>query len=345
MASEIPVSTDSDYAIEDTTDTSDPSCSVDIDGVPHEFPGCKKVRITRDEIADYDGRYEYWDAATETALMVREPTSPYHERPAVRLASMAGLIAATRGTSIEVLGTSDLLVRDAAGDRRRIMQADQVVYTHPVRLRPLGHALEVDAGQIPEVVLEVDLTTDVRRGKLKLYESWGFPEVWVERPDERAPSRPNRKPGLTIYLLGDEGYREASASVAFPTWTAEEIHVGLNEKPTERQPMSEETAAVLRRIGRLMREETGTGPDDDPFLGAEREESRAEGRIEGRVETLKEIVRFTFERRGLPLTPRLDELTDVAAALPSGVILRAAEECQDEQDFEARLGRALVDYF
>ena len=102
---------------------------------------------------------------------------------------------------------------------------------------------------------------------------------------------------------------------------------------------------MLRRIGRLMREETGTGPDDDPFLGAEREESRAEGRIEGRVETLKEIVRFTFERRGLPLTPRLDELTDVAAALPSGVILRAAEQCQDEQDFEARLGRALVDYF
>ena len=28
---------------------------------------------------------------------------------------------------------------------------------------------------LPDVVLEVDNTTDVRRGKLSLYESWGFP--------------------------------------------------------------------------------------------------------------------------------------------------------------------------
>ena len=28
----------------------------------------------------------------------------------------------------------------------------------------------------PDVVLEVDRTTDVRRWKLGMYESWGFPE-------------------------------------------------------------------------------------------------------------------------------------------------------------------------
>ena len=35
------------------------------------------------------------------------------------------------------------------------------------------------------MVMVVDNTTDVRRGKLALYESWGFPELWVEVPDTR----------------------------------------------------------------------------------------------------------------------------------------------------------------
>ncbi len=39
-----------------------------------EFPGCRPVRISRDEITAYDGRIEYWDAATEVA-MVCEPVS------------------------------------------------------------------------------------------------------------------------------------------------------------------------------------------------------------------------------------------------------------------------------
>ena len=63
----------------------------------------------------------------------------------------------------------------------------------------------------------VYIPTDVRRGKLGLYESWGFPEVWVEVPDKRAPSRPNRKSGITIYLLGDDGYKQAASSAAFPS--------------------------------------------------------------------------------------------------------------------------------
>ena len=32
-----------------------------------EFPGCRPVRVTRDAIDDYQGRFEYWDAETETA--------------------------------------------------------------------------------------------------------------------------------------------------------------------------------------------------------------------------------------------------------------------------------------
>ena len=94
--------------------------SVVIDGVTYDFPGCRPVRIARDKIADYDGRYVYWDADTETA-MVSESTSPYHEQSSVRLARMADRIAATAGIDIEVLGTSDLLLRDAEGNRHRIM--------------------------------------------------------------------------------------------------------------------------------------------------------------------------------------------------------------------------------
>ena len=55
--------------------------------------------------------------------------------------------------------------------------------------------MEVSNEDLPDVIVEVDLTTDVRRGKLDIYESWGFPEVWVEVPENRAPSSPKRPPG------------------------------------------------------------------------------------------------------------------------------------------------------
>ena len=341
--------------------------SIVLDDAVYDFPGCKPVRIRRDEIADYDGRYEFWDARTETALMVCEPTSPYHERSSVRLARMTDRVAAASGIDIEVLGASDLLLRDADGKRHRIMQADQIVYTRPIMARPLGHAVEVAADEIPDVVLEVDLTTDVRRGKLKLYESWGFPEVWVEVPEERAPSRPKRKPGLTIYRLGADGYREIDKSMAFPTWMGAEIHVGMNESRYG-QPISETTAAVLRRVGRLMGQAVGSGPDNDPFLRAEREESRDEGRAqgqaegrvqgrmegrvqgqaegrtrgrsEGRMEVLRVVLGTIFETRGIRLSPQFDDRLAPRAEWPVTELLDAARMCHDEEDFWVRLACA-----
>ena len=84
----------------------------------------------------------------------------------------------------------DLLLRDASGEPRRIMQADESVYLHPAQARlPGPAAMVVGEDDFPDVVLEVDHTTDVRRGKLPLYESWGFPEVWVDVPDAPSPSR------------------------------------------------------------------------------------------------------------------------------------------------------------
>ena len=184
-----------------------------------EFPGCRPVRISRDEITAYDGRIEYWDAATEVA-MVCEPVSTYHERPPQRLAALLTLIAQTRGSPIETFGAADLLMRDADGAYLRILEADQTVYLRAARDAAPGDPPSRWAATCCRTwCWRWTNTTDVRRGKLELYESWGFPEVWVEVPDTGSPSRPaGLRPGLTIHLLADEGYRTASSSRAFPGW-------------------------------------------------------------------------------------------------------------------------------
>ena len=293
-----------------------------------QFPGCHPVRISRAEITDYEGRIEYWDAATEVA-MVCEPVSVYHEHPPQRLTGLVKTITHVRGSPIETFGAADLLVRDARGAYLRILQADQTVYLHPRAARPWGPAIEVGGDLLPDVVLEVDNTTDVRRGKLGLYESWGFPEVWVEVPDTPSPSRPARlRPGLTIHLLGNQGFRTAATSRAFPGWSADEIHRALNEPE-----LSAATTAALRRVGRALGAAEGTGPDDDPLLHAERLEGHAKGRAEGRTEAASAAVLQVFKARGLrvsaALPRRLRELEEIATA----ALVQAALDCRDEADF------------
>ena len=198
--------------------------------------------------------------------------------------------------------------RDIHGDHLRILEADQTVYLHPRATRPWGAAIEVGRDALPDVVLEVDNTTDVRRGKLAIYESWGFPEVWVEVPDTPSPSRPaGLRPGLTIHALDDRRFRIEPSSRAFPGWTAGEIHRALNEAE-----LSDATVAALRRAARTLGGAEGTGPDDDPVLRAERLQGRAEGRKESQTEAVLQV----FTARGLPVSAalrrRLAELTRIA---------------------------------
>ena len=241
---------------------------------PPEFPGCRPVTITREDIATWEGRFEYWDGDTETAWVVSEPTSATHEQPGARLAGLSHVIAGVRGAPIECYGAMDLLLRNERGERWRIMQADQSLYLHPWRARLPTDAMEIGWHDRPDVVLEVGHTTDVRRGKLALYEAWGFPEVWVDVPEAgyvvRRPA--GLSPGLTIHLLEDGGYRTAAHGRAFPGWSAAEIHTALNE-----EALSVETSRVLRRVGRAPGARTSTGPDDTPWLRMERQESRSEG--------------------------------------------------------------------
>ena len=193
-----------------------------------EFPGCRPVRISSEKISSYEGRYEVWEAETETAWMVREPTTPYHEGPSRELVQAVRVIAALRGAPIKGFGAGDIVVRNPEGQRVRILQADEMLYLRPEDATGIGPAVQAfervggelhpDSDPLPDVVLEVDLTTDVRRGKLGLYESCGFPELWVDVPERRLPSSPKGAvPGLTIYVNGPDGFREVEESVVFPS--------------------------------------------------------------------------------------------------------------------------------
>ena len=299
-----------------------------------EFVGCDAVPMTAVEYDAYEGRLEVWDAETETAWVVRETPGLAHESPAQGLAGLVERIAAVRGSPIRCYGAAGLMVRGEDGRARRVMQADQIVYLYPSRTDLLAaRAVVVGEQPLPDVVLEVDHTTDVRRGKLRLYESWGFPELWVEVPDQQTPSRPRRRrSGLTIYRLVAGSYRESPASGAFPGWRASAIHKAMNEA----EP-SGWTHADLERLGRALGARDGTGPDDDPLLRSLREQSRAEGQAEGRDQGRAEAVRAVLESRGIACTENL--FAGIPAALPGRVVMTAALACDSEADFYARLRR------
>ena len=301
---------------------------------PSAFPGCKPVRLPRSRIDRFEGRLEYWDSATETAWIC-EPTTPYHERPSRLLTRLAERIAGVRGSPIESYGSMDLLLRDAGGEPRRIMQADESVYLHPARAKPGPAAMVVGEDDFPDVVLEVDHTTDVHRGKLALYESWGFPEVWVEVPDAPSPSRPHRRrPGLTIHVLEHGRFRVAAESRAFPGWRAEEIHLALNEPV-----LSARTSAALQRVAAALGAREGTGPDDDLLFRAQRRQGFEHGHAEGRAEARAQMVRQILRSRGIEVSARFDTATEAFAAASEEALLAAALGCVDEADFIAALRR------
>ena len=232
-------------------------------GRNRSFPGCTPRRIPRAEIERYEGRIEYWDSIREIAW-VAEPTSPYHEQPVETLSALVDRISAVRGSPVKCYGSMDLWLRDEGGKPRRILQADQSVYLHPTRaVLPGLSAMVLGEHDFPDVVLEVDRSTDVRRGKLGLYEEWGFPEVWVEVPDTRAPSRPRgRLPGLTIHLMSDDGtYRVSPESRCLSR-----LEGGADPRRAERDDrVRADPCAILERIGLALGAREGTGPDDDPL--------------------------------------------------------------------------------
>ena len=318
----------------DTPRSAPPSAKRASDDPPQSpaFPGCRSFRLTRDAVDTYDGRFEYWDAATETAWAVAE-TSGAHEQPSRRLAALAEVVASLRGGAIECRGSVDLVQNAGERERRRILEADEVVWLYPGRARIPNGGLILGVHDRPDVVLEVDHTTDVRRGKLDLYSAWGFPEVWVDVPDVTSPSRPaGRTPGLTVHRREATGrYRTVAASTAFPGWKAAEIHTALNE-PVR----SAATDRALERVARTLGARDGTGPDDTPWLRRARDAGRLEGHEAGRREERASVLRAILAGRGMAeLEPVLAEAG--AAALPLDALLEAVQQCRDIADLRARL--------
>ena len=285
---------------------------------PFALSGCRPFAMTDTHLIDYEGRYEYWEAGV--AWELREP-SLKHERPCSRLAELIGDIAKMRGAPITLLGTTGLQEHDARGNRVRSVQADELVCLD--WRYGLPDVYVVGEIPLPDVVFEVDLTTDVRDRKLDVYTAWGVPELWVEVPDADLPSK-RKRPGLTIHVLEDGRFRESGESLAFPTLSGLEIHAALNEPST-----SAATVDTVRRVGGIMGRLAGTGPEDDPFLGVERRLSRGDERIA--------MLEGLLAERGIDTSQGLRAEAHRIAALPQRAILRAALESVDLDDFLRRL--------
>ena len=295
---------------------------------PEDFPGCESFHLPAGELDTYEGRLEFWDGATETAWKVCEPTSIQHEEPSRLLVQMATRLEILRGSRVACLGSADLVRRDAAGRKRWLMQADEVLYLHPDRVRLRGPAIEVDTDPLPDVVLEVDHSTDVRRRKLGIYKESGFAEIWVLVPWEVSA----RAPGLAIHVRRGAGYREEGESRAFPGWKAEEIHRALTEAP-----MSATAWRALERTARAMGAREGTEPERDQLTRSISLEAQARGRSEMLAANVLTVLRA----RGIALASDLTEYRELFGAPSSEIFMEAALACTDEADFRRRVREQL----
>jgi Uma2 family endonuclease len=240
------------------------------------------------EALDDDARVELFDAEASRVWRVAEPAKAPHEKPLARLAEFMKQVAMVRGSPILLGRAAGLELLDADRRQVRAMHPDEMVFLDPEREGRIGSTYAWGSDQEhPDVVVEVDDTTDVRRNKLLVYADWGFPEVWVEVPEAYSPSRsPGRQPGLTIYLLESGAYRESEESRAFPGLRAEEMHRVLNERAE-----SPETVALALRVGRALGGPEGTGPEDNPLLRQQRAEARAAERATANAATARTLLR------------------------------------------------------
>ena len=297
------------------------------------FPGCHPLPLPRDEFEDFDfeEKIEHWDARTETAWAAEMP-GVAHEGTSRRLAQLASGIGLARGSTIGALGSVGLVERDAGGAPVRMMQPDQTLYLHPERtVFPTG-MLVIGEHDLPDVVLEVDYTTDIRPGKQLVYEAWGIPELWAVAPEGAS----FRRPGATILRLVGGRYRPAAASAALPGWTAAEIHAALAERVS-----SARTDRVVERVGRTLGEREGTRPDDVPLIrllaakarakgyAAGYEAGRTTGYEAGRAAELAAAVHDVLQARGIrPTDPLLAE-SDLFAGVSPEAVTAAALACPD----------------
>ncbi len=288
--------------------------------------------MTVAEHEESEERIEFFDTRAGIAWIAAEAAFFPHEEPVHALPRLLERIALVRGSAILCCGAAEIrrtfrAVGRRAGWSRRI-QPDQMVFLDPGRReRIVSEYLKAGEDPFPDVVLEVDSTTDVRGNRLKLYEAWGFPEVWVEVPVAYSPGR-RRRSGLTIYRWEEDGYVVSTESRAFPGWRGVEIHRALNERA-----VSVETSEVLTRVGRALGEREGTGPDDDPLLRQQRAEIRVA------------MAATLLRHRGVALAPDFPAglsvpRQDLLASASPERLIESASAAESEADFVSRLAAA-----
>lgn len=277
-----------------------------------------------------DEKIELYDFEAERVWRVADGPSAPHEHPLTMFRKFVERVAMVRGAPIMLGGASGLQLLDSERRQVRAMHPDEMVFLDPARQDRIASEYEWAAAQEhPDVVLEVDDTTDVRRSKLLVYADWGFPELWVEVPEAYSPSRPRgRQPGLTIYLLEEGRYRESGESRAFPGLSAGEAHRVMNERTP-----SAEMVALASRVGRALGLRTGTGPEDDLLLREQRAEARTA------------IAREVLRRRGIvvsaafPADLTAADQTVLEQASPAAVAA-SAMSAEDVADFLHRLRKS-----
>ena len=294
---------------------------------PEDFPGCESFHLPAREVDLYDRRLEFWDGRTETAWRACD-VSPHHEGPSRRLVQMAERVASLRGSPIRCFGSSALARLDERGRKCWLMEADEVLYLHTPRLRFSGSVIDVDEDPLPDVVLEVDHTTDVRRRKLAIYMECGFPEIWVLVP--WVSSR--RERGLRIHVRREDGYREVPESTAFPGWKAEDIQLALTE-----DPLSAKTWRALEPVALAMGAREGTSPENDPLLRSVNRTAEARGDARGYARGHQEAVAAVLRARGIEVSPAFTTDLDLPAGHPVDELMAAALACTDEADFRHHL--------
>jgi len=296
-----------------------------------DLPGCESFPLAVDEIERHDERIEYWNARAGMAWRVRDVSS-WHEQPGQRLAMLAGRMASVRGAAIECFGSTSLARLDAAGRPREILQADNVVYLQPARWKTRGR-VNVGEGPLPDVVLEVDHTTDVRRWKLGRYQEWGFPEIWVLVPSTQSV----RAPGLEIHVRdAGRGYRQAARSAAFPGWTAVEIHRALTE-----EPLPAAVWRALERVGRALGQRDGTRPEDDPLTRSLLATAERRGEARAEAKALAKAVVSALRARGIDVPADIASDVDRLAGDSFETAMAIAMACSDAADFRRRIHQAI----
>ncbi len=301
-----------------------------------EFAGCESASATEEDLRGpvwAERRYEYWHKASETAWFVREETFTHAASP-LRLARFLQRVEQVRGSRIVSFGPGGLRILGPDGKPGDIMQPDLSVFVHPAHTRMPGpHVLTQGVHDWPDVVLEVDNTTDVRRGKLRRYQEWGLPEIWVEVPERGTRGRPRSlRPGCVIHRREAPGrYRRAEESGALPGLAADEIHAVMDEWDVDAM------AHVARRVGKAMGVAGGTTVDDDPLVGQMLAEGRREGLAQGRAEMIGMMLRS----RGIAVSPnfpaRLPGVSRALATADESRLFEAVSRAADEADFVDRL--------